>query len=135
MLIPSFSRPLSSSTLVNLFPYGSKIATLTNFNFLWLTKSSRARRVMPSHLGGFPPRVTNAPWKIEEVREVLKIWIALNCSLTHNLPTQHLDFSLITNSHKESIGKHLTRLWKALAITRTSTTPPRAVELVYILEP
>jgi hypothetical protein len=65
---------------------------------------------MPSYLGDFPLRVTDASRKIDKTQEVLKIWIAINCSLIHKLSTQDLAFSLITNPHKERVGKHLMRL-------------------------
>jgi hypothetical protein len=75
--------------------------TKDNTNFSRLTTSSGAHWAMSSCLGGFPSKSNKCFTKYDEAQRVLKVWLALNCSLTLNLSTQHFNHTLITHSHKE----------------------------------
>ena len=97
-----------------------------------LTTSTGARRAMPSRLGGFTSKSNKRTTKIDEAQQVLKVRIALNCSLTLNHTAPTLNCALSTSlSQREGWGEALQRLGRSGA----SAARPEAVGWVYILIP
>jgi hypothetical protein len=97
-----------------------------------LTTSTGARRATPSRLGGFTSKSNKCTTKIDEAQQVLKVRIALICSLTLNHTAPTLNYALSTKlSQREGWGEALQRLGRSGA----SAARPEAVGWVYILIP
>ena len=97
-----------------------------------LTTSTGARRTTPSRLGGFTSKSNKCTTKIDEAQQVLKVRIALICSLTLNHTAPTLNCALSTSlPQREGWGEALQRLGKSGA----SAARPEAVGWVYILIP
>jgi hypothetical protein len=75
-----------------------------SLTFVWLTTSIGAHRTISSHLGGFLPRVTTSSRKIDKGKQVLKVWLALFCSLTRNHSINTLIYQLKLNLTKRGLG-------------------------------
>jgi hypothetical protein len=65
-------------------------------NFSLLTTSTGARRATPSRLGGFTSKSNKCATKIDKARQVLKVRIALICSLALNHIAPILNHALST---------------------------------------
>jgi len=89
--------------------------------FLLLTTSTGARRAMPSRLGGSTSKSNKCTTKIDEAQQVLKVRIALICSLTINHTAPTLNCALSTSlSQREGWGESLEWLWKVWSISSTT---------------
>ena len=90
------------------------------------TTSTGAHRATPSHLGGFTSKSNKCATKIDEARQVLKDWLALNCSLT-------LNQSLITHFHKEREVRESSQMaWEGFGMFGASAASPGDVGWVHI---
>jgi hypothetical protein len=75
-------------------------------NFPLLTISTGARRATPSYLGGFSSKSNKCAMKIDEARQVLKVRVALICSLALNHIAPTLNHALSTLlSQREGWGE------------------------------
>jgi hypothetical protein len=78
-------------------------------NFPLLTTSTGVRRAMPSRLGGFTAKSNKYATKIDETRQVLKVRIALICSLARNHTAPTLNHALNTLLSQREGWRELTQ--------------------------